>query len=357
MFIIISILILVFIFGLLLWKAVISVYILKRFYEKQGIPFVNDCHVVIGAELEVSKLFKKNKTHDWLSLQKSGNDLIGTIRGFSVQLFAVDPEISLQLIHNAGTNVERDTPALHSFGRLSPNAITFKPSDGPFFKERKLVLQRIQKETSKLNEIAFSTAEDYLSKYEINNGSNKEFDVKELLAGWTRETSGTFIWGTKVSDICVKIINEHGNIESMKLMTALNLTFTDLRFYSHEIWNRIFFPLSSLPITFEARRLSSNIDTVIKEIDKIIINPEPNSIAEYVIKSNSQIGIPAKYSRDDLIAATVAGLDTVKSATMSTIWFCSMKVIFIGEIWFWKNFKPLILNLSIKFLTLLIANI
>src|SRR5271154_785551 len=68
------------------WLLVVRVYVLRRFYEKQGIVFVKDCYAVIGAELRVSKLREKNRSHDWLYTERS-SDLVGTIRGHSVQLY------------------------------------------------------------------------------------------------------------------------------------------------------------------------------------------------------------------------------------------------------------------------------
>ena len=46
------------------WASVLRLYLLRRFYEKQGIRFVKNCYAVLGAEMRVSTLQGKNKSHD-----------------------------------------------------------------------------------------------------------------------------------------------------------------------------------------------------------------------------------------------------------------------------------------------------
>src|SRR5437762_2777703 len=79
------------------WVLILRTYLLRLYYERQGIVFVKDCHAVIGAELQVSKLRKRNKSHDWLYIEQS-KDLVGTIRGFSVQLYATSAEVCEKVV-------------------------------------------------------------------------------------------------------------------------------------------------------------------------------------------------------------------------------------------------------------------
>ena len=111
----------------LLWSYVIRLYLLRRFYEKQGIPFVDNCYAVIGAEMRVTALHHNNKSHDWLYTDRP-TDIYGTIRGFSLQLYTTNADACEALIAKTGHSVDRDTPALFSFGRLSPFALTFLPT-------------------------------------------------------------------------------------------------------------------------------------------------------------------------------------------------------------------------------------
>ena len=70
----------------MLWAYVLRLYLLRRYYEKQGIRFIKNCYAVLGAEMRVSRLQGKNKSHDWLYTEHP-TDLFGTVRGFSVQLY------------------------------------------------------------------------------------------------------------------------------------------------------------------------------------------------------------------------------------------------------------------------------
>src|SRR3981189_83539 len=98
------------------WLCVGRNYLLRRYYERQGVMFVRDCHAIIGAEMRVSELRQKNKSHDRLYTEQQ-TDLVGTIRGFSIQLYGTSAEVCEKLIQRTGTHIDRKTPALFSFGR------------------------------------------------------------------------------------------------------------------------------------------------------------------------------------------------------------------------------------------------
>lgn len=301
------------------WIFIVRIYLLRRYYERQGIVFVRDCYAIIGAEMRVSELREKNKSHDWLYTERP-TDLVGTIRGFSVQLYGTSAELCEKLIQQTGTHVDRKTPALFSFGRLSPHAITFTPHSEQLFKERKASLTRALNNMQRLFYVANRQAQDALTRFRVADGTGQVINVRELLNHWTRETSGEFIWGKQNINRYVNVYDEKDNMKCMPFMTALNQTFTDLRFYSGKFWNRVYSPLATLPVTREARRLTYNIGVLRKEIDAMMAHPEKDSVAESVQKNNDQLGIPMGMTRDDLVTATVAGLDTVKFTTMGTLW-------------------------------------
>src|SRR4051794_26237879 len=72
----------------ILWSLFLRTLLLRRFYENQGIPFIRNCYALIGAEIEVTKLHERNKSHDSLYLSQDTN-IIGTVRGNTVQLYTV----------------------------------------------------------------------------------------------------------------------------------------------------------------------------------------------------------------------------------------------------------------------------
>lgn len=164
----------------LIWTFVLWLYLLRRFYEKQGIRFVKDCYAVLGAEMRVSMLQGKNKSHDWLYTERPTN-LFSTVRGFSVQLYGTSAELCEKLISQTGKHLDRNTPALFSFGRLSPYALTFLPINKWRFRERKVTLTRGMKDNKRLYDIVTRQAEDALARFKVKNGSGTTINIRELL--------------------------------------------------------------------------------------------------------------------------------------------------------------------------------
>ncbi|KAI1146753.1 cytochrome P450 [Nemania diffusa] len=302
----------------LFWNFVLRLYLLRRFYEKQGIRFVNKCYAVVGAEMRVTGLQGKNKSHDWLYTERP-TDLYGTVRGFSVQLYSTDAALCEELIAKTGKHVDRDTPALFSFGRLSPYALTFLPIDKWRFRERKVTLTRGMKDNRRLYEIVERQAELALARFRVKNGSGATINIRELLNSWTRESSGEFIWGRSNINRHLEVLDTDGQLKALPFMTALNQTFTDLRFYASRFWNRVCFPLASFPLTKESRRLDYNIKIITKATEEMMKTPESQTVASLVQEANDELGIPIGMTRDDLVTATIAGLDTIKSTVMGTL--------------------------------------
>ncbi|KAI2629905.1 cytochrome P450 [Hypoxylon sp. NC1633] len=291
----------------LLWTFVLRLYLLRRYYEKQGIRFVKNCYAVLGAEMRVTGLQGKNKSHDWLYTERP-TELFGTVRGFSVQL-----------IGKTGKHVDRDTPALFSFGRLSPYALTFLPINKWRFRERKVTLTKGMKDNMRLYNIVSRQAEEALARFKVKNGSGTMINIRELLNYWTRESSGEFIWGKNNINRYLEVLDTDGQLKAMPFMTALNQTFTELRFYASRFWNRVCFPLAALPLTKESRRLDYNIKLIRKATEDMMETPEDETVASLVQQANDELGIPTGMTRDDLVTATIAGLDTIKSSVMGTL--------------------------------------
>ena len=301
-----------------IWAFVLRLYLLRRFYEKQGIRFVKNCYAVLGAEMRVSMLQGKNKSHDWLYTERPTN-LFGTVRGFSVQLYGTSAELCEELIAKTGKHVDRNTPALFSFGRLSPYALTFLPINKWRFRERKVTLTRGMKDNKRLYDIVTRRAEEALARFKVRNGSGTTINIRELLNHWTRESSGEYIWGKNNINRYLEVLDCNGDLKPLPYMTALNQTFTELRFYASRFWNRVCFPLAALPLTKESRRLSYNIRLLRKATEDMMTTPEGEAVAANVQEANDTLGIPIGMTRDDLVTATIAGLDTIKSTVMGTL--------------------------------------
>jgi hypothetical protein len=303
----------------LLWAFVLRLWLLRRYYEKQGIRFVKDCYAVVGAEMRVEKLRERNQSHDYLYTDRP-TDLYGTMRGFSIQLYATSAGLCEELLAQTGKHVDRNTPALFSFGQLSPNALSFSRTHKGRFLERKNALTRGMKVNKRLYEIVARQAEEAMKRVKIKDGSGATINVRELLNHWTREMAGEIVWGRNNINRCLEVLDSNGDLKSFRFMTALNNNFTDLRFYALRFWNRVCFPLATLPLTKEARRLRFNVKVLRKAIEDMMSTPEDETVAANVQEANLAIGIPDEITRDDLTTGTIAGLDPVKATLMGALY-------------------------------------
>jgi len=290
----------------------------RRYYERQGIAF-STTYPFIGSEVDITGLIHRNKTRDYLYLDKKATDFVGSIRGFDVQLYAVNKETTEVLVspENIGTYIDRDTPALYSFGQLSPSALTFTPIRTEFFQERKASIGK-GFERKRMNAISRRLVQEYCDNFVASH----TLDMKPIVAQWTREVMGEFVWGREAMNANVSHKDRTGKKDEVPFMLALNETFTRLRFYSNRFWNRVYFPIATWPVTLEARRLQYNIKCLQAHLAVALQNePAPNSVSHDVIKANDELGIPRKITRDDLLTVSIAGLDTVQSMILASLWY------------------------------------
>jgi hypothetical protein len=290
----------------------------RRYYEKQGVAFVTT-YPFIGSEVDVSDLIGKNKTRDYLYTKNKRADFVGSIRGFDVQLYSVNKETTEKLINpaNIGVYIDRDTPALYSFGQLSPQALTFTPIRTEFFHERKAnILKGFDLE--RMDRVSRRLAGEYCRKI----AGSKTLDMKQVVADFTREVMGEFVWGRAAMNATVPYKDETGKQMRVPFMRSLNETFTRLRFYSNRFWNRVYFPIATWPVTREARFLQYNIKALQAHLAVALKNePERDSVSYDVMKGNEALGISMDVTRDDLLTVSIAGLDTVQSMVLATLWY------------------------------------
>ncbi|CAG8590636.1 7562_t:CDS:1, partial [Scutellospora calospora] len=269
-------LILVLLFIILIYK-LYNCIVLYNFYKNQGIKFIKS-YPVIGAEIEVTKLLLKNKSHDYIC--QSQNDLIGIFRGLSIQLYGTNKKTCQKLIEQIRKNIDHNSPALFSFSRLGPSSISFSASSEYCFNQRKTILIHvINNNIEYLSQIAYRNTQ----KLFIKNKSNQIINISELLTEWTQNTIGEFIWGKDITNYKVNIFGSNYNSEEMLIMKSLNETFQDLYKHSKKIWNRIYFPLLKWPITTDSCCLLYNIKIIHNKIEQIMrsqLANETKSIAK-----------------------------------------------------------------------------
>lgn len=301
------------------WNYVLRLLLLRRWYEKQGINFVDNCYAVVGAEMRVTKLQEENKSHDWLYMERPTN-LYGTLRGLTLQLYTTNAQLCSELVSKTGKQVDRNTPALHSVGRLSPSAIPFQSMHKLRFKERKANLTKSTRDNKRLFEIVERQANASLNDLKVKDGSSWRIDVRDLLEHWTRSTSGEFVWGKANIDRFLEVEEIDGVVRNVPFMVVLNQTFTELRFYSSRFWNRVCFPLAGMPLTKEARRLNRNINLLRGVCTEMMSHPEDGTVAALLQEINESQNMREVFTLDDLITATFAGLDAVKSTVMGCLY-------------------------------------
>jgi cytochrome P450 len=290
----------------------------RRYYERQNIVFVKT-YPFIGSEVDITDLIGKNKTRDYLYVGENRADFVGSIRGFDIQLYAMNKETTEMLIKPStiGVYIDRDTPALYSFGQLSPSALTFTPIRTKHFHERKAnILKGFEME--RMDAISRRLAQEYSTKY----AGADILDMKSIVRDWTRDVMGEFVWGREAMNANVSYKDRDGRTLQVPFMFALNETFTRLRFYSNRFWNRVYFPIATWPVTREARRLQHNIRSLQAHLATALKKePAPNSVSYDVMKANKQLGIPIQITRDDLLTVSIAGLDTVQSMILASLWY------------------------------------
>lgn len=290
----------------------------RRFYEKQGVLFTKT-YPFIGSETDVSGLIGRNKTRDYLYLDQPATDFVGSIRGFDIQLYAVNKPAAEILVSPAtiGKYIDRDTPALYSFGQLSPAAMTFQKITTEHFGDRKRNLGK-GFDQERISAVSSRRAAEMCSAFD----EDAPLDLKRIAGDYTREVMGEFVWGQDAMRLAVSYKGRDGRASKVPFMFALNETFTGLRFYSNRFWNRVHFPMATWPVTREARRLQHNIRHLQEHLATVLRGtPGPGTVWEQVAAGNAKLGIPIEITRDDLLTASIAGLDTVQNTILATLWY------------------------------------
>jgi cytochrome P450 len=133
---------------------------------------------------------------------------------------------------------------------------------------------------------------------------------------------GEFVWGPEAMNASVSYKDESGRRIQVPFMFSLNETFTRLRFYSNRFWSRVYFPIATWPVTTEIRRLQYNIRSLQAHLAVSLTKPPaPNTVSHDVISANQKLGISMQITRDDLLTASIAGLDTVQSTILASLWY------------------------------------
>lgn len=290
----------------------------RRYYESQGVVF-SKTYPFIGSEPDISALIGRNKTRDYLYLDHEAADFVGSIRGLDIQLYGVNKQAAEVLVNpaNTGKYIDRDTPAQYSFGQLSPSALTFQKITAEHFGDRKRNLGK-GFDQAQVSMISSRRASELCGEFD----EDVPLNLKKIVGEYTRDVMGEFVWGRVSMRMQVPYKDREGSQLPVPFMTALNETFTRLRFYSNRFWNRVYFPMATWPITPEARRLQYNIRRLREHLADVLQGtPEAGTVWEQVAAANGTLGIPIEVTRDDLLTASIAGLDTVQNTILATLWY------------------------------------
>jgi cytochrome P450 len=298
------------------WRSVPSQLIIaarnRSHYARQGIDFGSGMGP-FEVERTVSRLLQRSLTRDHMIEVSDTDDFVGSWRGFRVQLYATSRSAVEALVHPSvvGDFIDRDTPARHSIGQLTPNAITFTSTNAIDFHIRK---RNILRATDS------STSSDARSSIVIPADDVCPMDIRPRVTEWAQATMGAIVWGRHSVSAPVMYETAEATLEQMPFGTALYDTFTRLRRHSNKLWARIHPTLASAPLTAEIRRLQRNIDILQRHADYWIDQADDQTIAGRLSALNKIDGVSTAHTRDDVMTCFLAGTDTLRTALLASLW-------------------------------------
>jgi cytochrome P450 len=296
------------------WRRKIRVGYERNFYRNQGIKF-HGTVAPLGVERRVTSLLREGLTRDHLFATRLSGDFVATTRGFRVQLFAVSRAAAEAITAPgvAGSFVERDSPAVHSIGRLTPRALTFEPATVTGFRVRKQNLRRAV-DTDIAHRFAVAAT------IPTHPAQDTAVDLRPLVIQWARSVMGDLMWGKEIGSEPIRYVDGKGRRESVEYRVGLHETFRRLRKYSTRSWLRVVPSASDLPVTAEARYLKRNI----REIRAFAIASLPfvpdGHAARTLFDLNEHDEIEPEATLDDALTCYLAGVDTLVATIVASLW-------------------------------------
>ena len=286
----------------------------RIFYKRQGIEF-HGTIAPFGVEGRVTGLMRDDLTRDHFLTCSTSADFVGTTRGFSVQLYAVSRPAAEAITAPGlgGVSIDRDSPAAHSIGRLTPRAITFESASVRGFQRRKQNVRR-----AVTSEIARRFAES--APVPVLAAGASPVDLRPMVIVWARSVMGDVVWGPDLSSGQIDYVSTQGRQASTEFRVALHDTFRRVRRYSGRPWLRVLPSLSRLPVTAESRRLNRNI-RVLREYATTNLPQVPEGYAARALSDlNEHDGIDPAATLDDVLTCYLAGIDTLTATIIATLW-------------------------------------
>lgn len=288
----------------------------RLLYARQGIEFAAGLGP-FGVERRVSRLLQRSLTRDHIIEVCDTADFVGTWRGFRVQLYGTSRSAVEALVHPSvvGDFIDRDTPARHSIGQLTPSAITFTSTNAADFHTRKQNILRATDSSvsSDLSSVASAAVR-------VPAGHGPPTDLRPKITEWSQATMGAMVWGRRAMAASVSYETAEGSLEQTPFGVALYDTFTRLRRHSNKFWARLHPTLASAPLTAEIRRLHSNIGVLQLHAEHWIGQADERTIAGRLSALNKIDDVPALHTRDDVMTCFLAGTDTLRTALLASLW-------------------------------------
>lgn len=290
-----------------------SVFVQRASYKRQGIRFVGGM-LPLTSEHRVSDALADRLTRDHLYIDDPDSDFIGTWRGSRVQLYAVSRR-SIDAISNprvVGRFIDRDTAARHSFGQLSPDAITFASSTTPGFTQRK---RNLVVATSSGH--SRSSALRALDR-EFALGGPSIVDLRPLVTAGVRDAVAEAMWG-EAAFSTISYLDEKGGEQTLTFAEAMYDNFLRLRKYAGRYVARVEPRVQRFAITREQRLMRANTGALKHRMSLMAASPLEDTVAEHIRRLHGIAGLSADVVRDDIATSFVAAVDTTRTAVLATL--------------------------------------
>jgi hypothetical protein len=289
---------------------VTSVFAQRASYQRQGIRFDGGA-LPFFAERKVSSAFERRLSRDHLFVSDGDADFVGTWRGSRVQLYAVSRR-AIEAIVNpkvAGSLIDRDTAARHSFGQLSPGAITFSSATQPQFRERKRNLI--------LATSSASVTSGVIDRH-VTTLRGRGVDLRPSVTACIRDAIAEAVWGDDAWTP-VRYLDRTGSVQSLPFAEAMYDNFLRLRKFANGYMIRVEPRLQHVAWTREQRWMRANVRELQRHMSLLAQPPFGDTIAGHIGRLHTISGFSADIIRDDTATSFIAAVDTTRTAILATL--------------------------------------
>ncbi|MGU3435025.1 cytochrome P450 [Actinomycetes bacterium M1A6_2h] len=287
-----------------------SAFSQRASYQRQGIRF-DGGFLPLLSERKVSSALDHKLARDHLFVDDHESDFVGTWRGSRVQLYAVSRR-AIEAIVNpkvAGVLIDRDTASRHSFGQLSPDAITFASSMEPQFRERK---RNIIVATSA--RYAHAPTLRAIDRHPIE--LRGVVDLRPSVTACVRDAVADAVWGDAATNP-VAYIDGEGGRRTIPFAEAMYDNFLRLRTFSSNYAIRVEPRAQLFAVTREQRRM--RVNTAALQRHMASNRPLDNTIGGQIRRLHGISGLSSHAVRDDTITSFLAAVDTTRTSILATL--------------------------------------